>query len=165
MCTGCDGSDTEDGDIRSEAGAEESVANCADYDGREIGECELRLHDGRRVTCAVLIGFRKGGLSCDWANAAKPAEKDGVAGAGTHGLGVTEAKEYIMDDDDTIAPGWSLAPADICIGTGEFLTNGDVGIIPDPDKDPDEDLKAEAGEWGMPLQRELRATLHSYMED
>lgn len=27
----------------------------------------------------------------------------------------------IMDDDDTIAPGWSLAPADICIGTGEFL--------------------------------------------
>ena len=68
-----------------------------------------------------------------------------------------------MDDDDTIAPGWSLVPADICIGTGEFLTNGDAGIIPDPDKDPDEDLKAEAGEWGMPLQRELRATLHSYM--
>lgn len=55
----------------AEAGAEESVANCADYDGREIGECELRLHDGRRVTCAVLSGFRKGGLSCDWANAAK----------------------------------------------------------------------------------------------
>lgn len=40
-----------------------------------------------------------------------------------------------------------------------------VGVIPDPDRDPDEDLKAEAGEWGMPLQRELRATLHSYMED
>lgn len=58
----------------------------------------------------------------------------GVAHAGTHGLGVTEAKEYIMDDDDTIAP-WSLVPADICIGTGEFLTNGDVGIIPDPDED------------------------------
>lgn len=71
----------------------------------------------------------------------------------------------IMDDDDTIAPGWSLAPADICIGTGEFLTNGDIGVIPDLDKDSDEDLKAEAGEWGMPLQRELRATLHSYMED
>lgn len=43
------------------------------------------------------------------------SRKDGVVGAGTHGLGVTEAKEYIMDDDDT--------------------------IIPDPDKDPDEDLK------------------------
>ena len=68
------------------------------------------------------------------------SRKDGVARTGTHGLGVTEAKEYIMDDDDTIAP-WSLVPADICIGTGEFLTNGDVGIIPDPDKDPDEDLK------------------------
>lgn len=40
-----------------------------------------------------------------------------------------------MDDDDAIAPGWSFVPADICIGTGEFLTNGDVGIIPDPDKD------------------------------
>lgn len=71
----------------------------------------------------------------------------------------------IMDDDDTIAPGWPLDPADICIGTGEFLTNSDIGIIPDPDKDPDEDLKAEAGEWGMSLQRERRATLHSYMED
>lgn len=72
MCAGCDGFDAEDGDIRSEAVAEESVANCADYDGRmTIGECELKLHDGRRVTCAVLSGFRKGGLSCDWANAAK----------------------------------------------------------------------------------------------
>ena len=40
-----------------------------------------------------------------------------------------------MDDDDTIAPGWSLVPADICIGTGKFLTNGDVGIIPDLDED------------------------------
>ena len=63
------------------------------------------------------------------------SRKDGVARTGTHGLGVTEAKEYIMDDDDTIAPGWSLVPADICIGTGEFLTNGDIGIIPDLDED------------------------------
>lgn len=75
MCAGCDEFSTEDGDVRSEAKTEESVANCADYDGRMIGECELRLHDGRRVTCAVLIGYRKGGLSCDWANAAKPAGK------------------------------------------------------------------------------------------
>ena len=76
MCAGCDGSDTEDSDIRSEAGAEESVANCADYNGRmTIGECELRLHDGHRVTCAVLIGYRKGGLSCDWEHATKTAEK------------------------------------------------------------------------------------------
>ena len=62
------------------------------------------------------------------------SRKDGVARTGTHGLGVTEAKGYIMDNDDTIAP-WLLVPADICIGTGEFLTNGDVGIIPDPDED------------------------------
>lgn len=75
MCAGCDEFSTEDGDVRSEAKTEESVANCADYDGRMIGECELRLHDGRRVTCAVLIGYRKGGLSCDWANATKATEK------------------------------------------------------------------------------------------
>ena len=75
MCAGCDGSDTEDGDIRSEAGAEEGVANCADYNGRMIGECELRLHDGRRVTCAVLISYKQGGLSCDWEHATKTAEK------------------------------------------------------------------------------------------
>lgn len=71
MCAGCDGSDAEDGDIRSEAGAEEGVANCADYNGRMIGECELRLHDGRRVTCAALFDYEQGGLSCDWVNAAK----------------------------------------------------------------------------------------------
>lgn len=76
MCAGCDGSDAEDGNIRSEAVAEEGVANCADYDGRmTIGECELRLHDGRRVTCAVLIGYKQGGLSCDWEHATKTAEK------------------------------------------------------------------------------------------
>lgn len=71
MCAGCDGSDAEDGDVRSEAGAEHSIADCAYYNGDDVGECELKLHDGRRVTCAVLSGFRKGGLSCDWANAAK----------------------------------------------------------------------------------------------
>lgn len=75
MCAGCDGSDAEDGDIRSEAVAEESVANCVDYNGRMIGECELRLHDGRRVTCAVLTSYHKGGLSCDWEHATKTAEK------------------------------------------------------------------------------------------
>ena len=75
MCAGCDEFSTEDGDVQSEAKTEESVANCTDYDGRMIGECELRLHDGRRVTCAVLIGYRKGGLSCDWANATKATEK------------------------------------------------------------------------------------------
>lgn len=75
MCAGCDGSDAEDGDIWSEAGAEESVANCADYNGRRIGECELRLHDGRRVTCAILFGYKQGGLSCDWANATEETDK------------------------------------------------------------------------------------------
>ena len=75
MCAGCDEFSTEDGDVRSEAKTEESVANCTDYDGRMIGECELRLHDGRRVTCAVLISYKQGGLSCDWEHATKTAEK------------------------------------------------------------------------------------------
>lgn len=75
MCAGCDGSDTEDGDIRSEAGTEHSVADCADYDGDYVGECELKLHDGRHVTCAILVGYRQGGLSCDWEHATKTAEK------------------------------------------------------------------------------------------
>ena len=71
MCAGCDGSDTEDGDVRLEAGTEHSVAACAYYNGDDVGECELKLHDGRRVTCAILVGYRQGGLSCDWANATK----------------------------------------------------------------------------------------------
>lgn len=71
----------------------------------------------------------------------------------------------IMDGNDPDRPGWALTPAEIWVEPRVFYANGDVGIIPDPDKDPDEDLKAEAGEWGMPLQRELRAALHSYMED
>lgn len=75
MCAGCDGFDAEGGDVRSEAGTEHSVADCADYDGDDVGECELKLHDDRRVTCAVLIGYRKGGLSCDWEHATKAAEK------------------------------------------------------------------------------------------
>lgn len=75
MCAGCDGSDAEDGDVRSEAGTEHSVADCAYYNGDDVGECELKLHDGRRVTCAVLTSYHKGGLSCDWEHATKTAEK------------------------------------------------------------------------------------------
>lgn len=76
MCAGCAGCDAEDGDVRSEAGTEHSVADCADYDDDDyVGECELKLHDGRRVTCAILVGYKQGGLSCDWANATKTAEK------------------------------------------------------------------------------------------
>lgn len=76
MCAGCDEFSTEDGDVRSEAKTEESVADCADYDGDDVGECELKLHDGRRVTCAILISSSKqGGMSCDWANATKTTGK------------------------------------------------------------------------------------------
>ena len=81
MCAGCDESVAEDTGTQSEAGTEKSVTNCASYDdgrtgeGYSVRECEMKLRDGRRVTCAVLIGYRKGGLSCDWANATKATEK------------------------------------------------------------------------------------------
>lgn len=79
MCAGCDESVAEDTGTQSEAGTEKSVTDCADYGTSNsaidngIGECELTLHDGRHVTCAVMSDYRKGGLSCDWANAAKEA--------------------------------------------------------------------------------------------
>lgn len=79
MCAGCYEFVTENTDTQSEAGTEKSVTDCADYDSSDydshIRECELKLRDGRRVTCAVLTGYRKGGLSCDWANATKATEK------------------------------------------------------------------------------------------
>lgn len=71
----------------------------------------------------------------------------------------------IMDGDDSNEPGWLLVPADMFIGTGEFLVDGDLGVIPDPYADPDENLKAEAKAWGLPLRRELRATLNYSTED
>lgn len=71
----------------------------------------------------------------------------------------------IMDGDDSDQPGWSLIPAVIGIDVDEFLACGDVGIIPDPDADPDEDLKAQSEGWGYALRRERRATLTSYTED
>ena len=71
----------------------------------------------------------------------------------------------IMDGDDSIQPGWSLVPAEIRVKPGVLYVNGDVGVIPDPDADPEEDLKAAIEEWGYPMHPELRATLESTTED
>ncbi len=34
-----------------------------------ITEVRRKISDGRTVTCLIWSGARKGGLSCDWANA------------------------------------------------------------------------------------------------
>lgn len=83
MCAGCDevaDESEQETDTTPASQSEKTVTGCADYDTRNsavdsggIGECELTLHDGRHVTCAVMSDYRKGGLSCDWANAAKEA--------------------------------------------------------------------------------------------
>lgn len=82
MCAGCDevaDESEQETDTTPASQSEKTVTGCADYDTRNsaidygIGECELTLHDGRHVTCAVMSGYKKGGLSCDWANAAKEA--------------------------------------------------------------------------------------------
>lgn len=81
MCAGCDEASDEseqETDTTPASQSEKTVTGCADYDTRNsavdsggIGECELTLHDGRHVTCAVMSDYRKGGLSCDWEHASK----------------------------------------------------------------------------------------------
>lgn len=71
----------------------------------------------------------------------------------------------IMDGDETIQPGWALAPAIINVEPQVFYVNGDIGVIPDPDADPEEDLKNAVEGWGYPMRRELRATLESITKD
>lgn len=83
MCAGCDevaDESEQETDTAPASQSEKTVTGYADYDTSNydaidngIGECELTLHDGRHVTCAVMSDYRKGGLSCDWANAAKEA--------------------------------------------------------------------------------------------
>lgn len=71
----------------------------------------------------------------------------------------------IMDGNDPDRPGWALTPAEIWVEPRVFYVNGDVGVIPDPDADPEADLKAAVEEWGYPMRPELRATLKSITED
>lgn len=65
----------------------------------------------------------------------------------------------IMDGGDPSEPGWTHTAAEPAVTTREYLANGDLGIIPDPDTDPDENLENESEENGMRLRRELRAVL------
>lgn len=70
MCSGCDEFSTEDDDVRSEAKTEESATDCDNTHFFGVGECKIKLHDGRRMTCVIMVvGDNRNGLSCDWAHA------------------------------------------------------------------------------------------------
>ena len=45
------------------------------YDYSRLRECRINLHDGRQVTCLILSGDIRSGMSCDWANATEETDK------------------------------------------------------------------------------------------
>lgn len=67
MCAGCGGVNTN----ADTATSVSTVTDCASYNPVKngYGECELKLHDGRHVTCVVMKGYSRAGLSCDWEHA------------------------------------------------------------------------------------------------
>lgn len=38
-----------------------------DYNNEDITERTIKLSDGRTIKCVVWSGYKKGGISCDWA--------------------------------------------------------------------------------------------------
>lgn len=40
-------------------------SQCSDMDD-EFSECVITLTDTRQVDCVVYLGYKQGGLSCDW---------------------------------------------------------------------------------------------------
>lgn len=76
LCAGCDGT-AEEADSAPEAQAASDAESgglsngCYDAD-HYLRECEIRLHDGRKVTCVMnVFNSDEGGLSCDWGHADK----------------------------------------------------------------------------------------------
>lgn len=70
MCAGC-GAEPATGDAtdtaQSGAGNVQSCDDITPYS--DVTECELELHDGTHVTCAAMLSYKAGGLSCDWEHA------------------------------------------------------------------------------------------------
>lgn len=55
MCAGCGGT--------------QSMDDCVRIDWN-LQECEVGLHDGRRITCVIYDESRfRNGMSCDWSHA------------------------------------------------------------------------------------------------
>lgn len=78
MCAGCDevaDESEQETDTTPASQSEKTVTDCKGYDYSRLRECRINLHDGRQVTCLILSGDIRSGMSCDWANATEEADK------------------------------------------------------------------------------------------
>lgn len=73
MCAGCEGAEGATRETKSDTSVSQS--DCKGYDYSRLRECRINLHDGRQVTCLILSGDIRSGMSCDWANATKETDK------------------------------------------------------------------------------------------
>ena len=76
MCAGCEGAEGATREMKSDTSVSQSGETiCKGYDYSRLRECRINLHDGRQVTCLILSGDIRSGMSCDWANATKETDK------------------------------------------------------------------------------------------
>ncbi|WP_144098740.1 hypothetical protein [Bifidobacterium longum] len=72
LCAGCEGAEGATRETKSDTSVSQSgetITDCKDCDYSRLRECRINLHDGRQVTCLILSGDIRSGMSCDWANA------------------------------------------------------------------------------------------------
>ena len=77
MCVGCEGAngatwETESDTSVSQSG--ETITDCKGDGYSLLRECRINLNDGRQVTCLILSGDIRSGMSCDWANATEETD-------------------------------------------------------------------------------------------
>lgn len=78
LCAGCEGAEGATRETKSDTSVSQSdkpIADCKNYGDSLLRECRINLHDGRQVTCLILSGDIRSGMSCDWANATKETDK------------------------------------------------------------------------------------------
>lgn len=75
LCAGCEGATWEADSDTSASRSDEPITDCKGYGYSQLRECRINLHDGRQVTCLILSGDIRSGVSCDWANATKETDK------------------------------------------------------------------------------------------
>ena len=75
LCAGCEGATWETDSDTSASLSNEPITDCLRYGDTSLRECKITLHDGRQVTCLILSGDIRSGMSCDWANATKETDK------------------------------------------------------------------------------------------
>ncbi|MDH7889061.1 hypothetical protein [Bifidobacterium catenulatum] len=77
MCAGCEGAEGATRETKSDTSVSQSgetITDCKGYDYSRLRECRINLHDGRQVTCLILSGDIRSGMSCDWANATEETD-------------------------------------------------------------------------------------------